>query len=122
MNLVYFFCKHLDILSDRLTSRHTSLIDINMYIYFLLQIWIKTQNYPTTQSMDAVDVFPYLDWEKVSTLTPEVTNSYNSLSEPSRRQTNDYACERSRKTIKHIKNCSRHVESHVTTSMFLVWI
>jgi hypothetical protein len=93
-----------------------------MYINFLLQIWIKTQNYPTTQSMDAVDVFPYLDWEKVSTITPEVTNSYNSLSEPSRRQTNDYACERSRKTIKHIQNCSRHVESHVTTSMYLVWI
>jgi hypothetical protein len=49
----------MDILSDSLTSRHTSLIDINMYIYFLLQIWIKTQNYPTTQPMDAVDMFPY---------------------------------------------------------------
>jgi hypothetical protein len=47
----------MDILSDSLTSRHTSLIDINMYIYFLLQIWIKTQNYPTTQPMDAVDMF-----------------------------------------------------------------
>jgi hypothetical protein len=86
-----------------------------MYIYFLLPIWIKTQNYPTTQPMDAVDVFPYLDWEKVSTLTPEVSNSHNSLSEPSKRQTNDYACEMSRKTIKHRKNRFRHVESHVTT-------
>lgn len=54
--------------------------------------------------MNAVDVFPYLDWEKVSTLNPEVTNSDNSLSEPSRRQTNDYACEISRKTIKDRKN------------------
>ena len=75
----------------------------------------KNTNYPTTQPMDAVDVFPYLDWEKVSTLTPEVSNSHNSLSEPSKRQTNDYACEMSRKTIKHRTNRSRHVESHVTT-------
>ena len=65
--------------------------------------------------MDAVDVFPYLDWEKVSTLTPEVTHSHNNLSEHSRRQTNDYACERSRKTMKHRQNCSRHGKSHVTT-------
>ena len=82
----------------------------------------KNTNYPTTQPMDAVDVFPYLDWGNVSTLTPEVINSHNSLSESSRRQTNDYACEMSRKTIKHRTNCSRHVESHVTTYMFLVWI
>jgi hypothetical protein len=65
--------------------------------------------------MDAVDVFPYLDWEKVSTLTPEVTNSHNSLSEPSRRQTKDYTCEISRLTIKRRKKCSRHGKSQVTT-------
>lgn len=78
-------------------------------------MWIKTQNYPTTQPMDAVDVFPYLNWEKVSTLTPEVTNSHNSLSEPSRRQTNDYTCEISRLTIKHRTNCSRNGKSQGTT-------
>ena len=53
--------------------------------------------------MDAVDVFPYLDWEKVSTLTSDVTNSHNRISEPSRRQTNDYTCKISRLTIQHRK-------------------
>jgi hypothetical protein len=54
-----------------------------------------------------------MNWEKVSTLTPEVTNSHNSLLEPSRRQTNDYTCEISSLTIKHRTNCSRHVKDQV---------